>query len=170
MPSILNVLAKIPGFQQSVTVTPEEADRGILPGWRPSKKAEAAPQDPEANWRVELEELGRRFAGMPSTEEAESRLAAAEASVKAASDELSAKAKRGKSALKTPFLSAADKAEIERAIAKAQEDLQDLARSTRVRLARARALVEAAKEWNPRRPRYEQLAKRKAAIDAALAA
>lgn len=183
MSSILNVLGKIPEMLKYSTVTAEQHERGELPG-APSPeqrakhdarvKAEAAqlaksnpvPEE-DRNWRVELEELSRRFQGLPSTEQAEERLAALESEVSEKARSFEANIKQAYDSATTPFLTAWDKSQIERRVAELNTALADLHRSTRVKLAQAKALVETAKTWNPKRRRFQELSARKTAIDQA---
>jgi len=172
MATILNVLSKIPEYVKHVTITPEQAAHGELPG-APAKRQRAKPveQDPEANWRQELFELELRFhkdkGNLPSTEAAEQRLSALEAEVKAAAAELETAINAAKSALKTPFLSALESTHLRGQVDSLNERLADLHKNTRCKLAASKALVEACKTWNPLRGRFLELQKRQAAIDKA---
>lgn len=166
----MNVLGKIPEFLKYSTITLEQHQRGDLPGAPPPSEAKAKPAAPDkdANWKQELYELGRYLQGLPSTHDAEARLAALESDIAGRAVQFETDIKRAYEAATTPFLAAWDKSQVERRIAELNEGLEDLHRNTRVKLAQAKALVEQCKEWNPKRKRYEELKARQAAIDAAV--
>lgn len=163
MSFILNVLNKVPGFEKYITIDPATFGNGTAP-----TQGSATVQDPDKNWRVELEELSRRFQGLPSTELAERQLASLEDSIGAAKKDLAAKASEAKKALETPFLSRLDQTHIQEKIGKVERDAAELDRGTRFKLAQAKALVETAKAYNPLRPRFEELRKRAQDIDKAV--
>jgi hypothetical protein len=122
------------------------------------------PDDPEKGWRQELDELERRFQGLPSTEAAEQRLSALEGEIKSAVAEFEGRIAAGKKALKTPFLSKLDETHIRGEIAALEQRVSDFHKGVRVKLAHAKALVEQCKEWNPQRGRFLFLRKRAAEI------
>lgn len=121
-----------------------------------------------ASWRNELDDLTRRLTGLPSTEQAEADLAGVEASIEASVKEHESKIAEGMKALETPFLSPGEKTLIRQRAQAVEEQLADFQRNMRVPLAQAKALVETAREWNPKRERWHELRERAKKIDSTL--
>jgi hypothetical protein len=151
----------------------EEINGGVRRGIEEAQRVHAAndakrglPAE-EQNWQVELDELSRHLQGLPSTKDAEHTLKALEDSVASTVKELeySISLSRGKAV--NPYMSNHELSEMARGIAEKEQGLRAYKDSTRLPLAKAKALVAECKEWNPKRKRYEELRARKADIQQA---
>jgi len=163
-----NVWSKANG---PLTMTQEELDSLGSAGVRMAQETIRKNDERRGSdsWRTELDELSRRLKGLPSTEAAESNLASLLSAAKAYEKEIEVAVDQAEAAMKTPFLSAFEQSELARKAASLGDRLADFRKNNRVKLAQAKALVETAREWNPKRPRYEELRKRAAEIDKAMA-
>jgi hypothetical protein len=153
-----------------MVVTEEEIVQGSIAGAKMAAEVNRINDARRADngWRQELDELTARLTGMPSTEEAEARLDNLRKAVAAQVKEHEAKIAECREALKARFLSPPEQTHVAQKIEQTQGQLAELQRDTRVRLAQAKALVEAAREWNPKRERWQELRQRAASIEKAL--
>ena len=119
--------------------------------------------------RMELEDLGRRLRGLPSTEEAEAGLADLQAAVDKQARGIDATIKECRKALKTGELSGLEKAHVARKAEELEDQLQEFRQRSDTKLRFAKGLVQTCREWNPKRERYEELRERAAAVEKALA-
>jgi hypothetical protein len=124
----------------------------------------------ESNWKMEFEELDRRFQGMPTEAEAKEiakqELAKHDGVVKKLDNDL-AQARAVLTGPSAAFLSSLDKLDIQKTIESLEYQLQQ-ANNTRERSIRINGgRIRDVKEWAPKRKRWLELRKRAQDIDSA---
>lgn len=119
--------------------------------------------------RMELEDLDRRLRGMPSTEQAEARLADLQETVDAEAKEIEAKIEECRKALKAPDLTGLERSRVAQKTQELEEQFQEFRQRSDMKLRFASGLVQTCREWNPKRERYEELRKRAGEVEKALA-
>jgi hypothetical protein len=164
-----NVWAKANG---PVVVTQQEFDDAVARGVKQAQEVHAindARRGVDAGWQQELEELSRRFTGMPSVDAAEADLASLKAQFKSEAKELKALIKLAQDQLGAGVLSRPQETGVNQRISGLQDLLSSHDAEGRRKLRWAEAAVEQAKEWEPKRKRWEELKRRAREVDAALA-
>jgi len=140
--------------------------RGIAQAQEVHKINDAKKAD--AGWRQELEELTARLTGLPTEDEAEARLSNLEAAVASQVKQHEARLAECRKALKTAFLSPLEATLINEKAERVAFQLADFRRASDMQLRFAKQLLETAKEWNPKRERWQELRQRAASIDKAI--
>ena len=106
---------------------------------------------------------------MPSTEEAQARLADLQAAVDTEAKQIEAKVKECRSALKTPNLTGLERTHVAQKAEELEYQMQVFRQRSDLKLRFAKGLVQTCRDWNPKRKRHEELKKRAAAVEDALA-
>lgn len=165
--TIMNVLGKMPFDYRGHSV--EEMNAAVAAGVKAAQELNAAndAKRGDPNWHVEYEELERRFKGLPSTKDADQALKALEDSFETRVKEMEFALSQARDSKSVNYMSAFELSETARSVAEKQTALDAYKASMRIPLARARQLAKDAKEWNPKRKRYEELKARAQAIEAA---
>ena len=176
MSGILNVLGKCQEYLKYSVISPEQHERGDLPGAPPPSKAKAAkPQpkpDPEARWQDELEYMERIGVGsLPSAAEAAEAAKKLEDQTESEARELAESAKKSRqlASAEAFSLSAVDRSELLRQADKLEERARDLKANMRCKIAQAKDFARKCREWGPSKPRLRELRERKAHLDSLLA-
>ncbi len=119
--------------------------------------------------RMELEDLERRLKGLPSTEDAEARVADLQGAAEAEAKQIEAKINECRRALKTPGLTGLERTHVAEKAEELEYQLRECRQRSDLKLRFAKGLVQTCREWNPKRKRYEELKTRAAAVKNALA-
>ena len=129
------------------------------------EQTQSVPPVDNPYWRQELEDLDRRFDGMLTAEQAQQYADEQLCKHDGIILYIEAQLARLKSTLAEPFLRGSDKQALERKIEAVEGDLA-LAKQRRKRsINLCGAGIRTAKEWEPKRARWEELKKRQRDVD-----
>ena len=163
--TILDVLGKIPQKQETL----EDCNNAITAALKAQAKLDEKNGLRRHEWRSELEDLDRRLKGAPTSDQAEAAFASLKSSIDSAAQVYKDQIAEAREVLQESWLTPLERTHLNNKIEVLNGELSQLVRDTRCRLSLAEGRAKDAPELDKLRPRWEELKKRAAAVDKAIA-